>query len=553
MSSCFEVRSSAHELGGFATRDIEPGERIIAEPPLVSWASRPDPRKGHDWTQLKAVVDSRSDADKAAFYSLAQSSEHGEAKTPYGIWCTNAYPTPAGDGFAAPQDGVTRSGVFSLCCRFNHACKPNAHIAWNAKLGKQTVHALCRIQCGHEILVAYVGGDTTFDRDARRKVLASRGFVCGCELCSLRGEELAASEERQRRIASIHTQLPSFPPDLSALVDELLTLLNDEGLPQVWATSPMFAALLHEQKRGAATAAARWAQRGAACARGALGTDHRLHEKFEALRVGLSAKVVEGNATGNTKGNAKGGQLDGRRSPSTSSNARGAGGGESRGGGAPRPPERTHSHRISLVDESGLLLRADVGSGSGDKGAQSGTVWLFASTSTEAHWRAAGRQLSACGYAAVDDFFGAPLALAMREQALTLYQQAGGEFRQGRVGGGADGAAGSDYSIADVCLPTRAAAPLSLPEPHLALPPSTSLAGAWRSYAQSRHQRRPRAPPATLDGSLPRPRPLDGRRGRHVTQRPVRLACRQPTQPPDDRGVSQRWVSVHAPRRQPRW
>lgn len=46
----------------------------------------------------------------------------------------------------------------------------------------------------------------------------------------------------------------------------------------------------------------------------------------------------------------------------------------------------------------------------------------------------------------IDHFLGAPVALAIREQAANFYrdQSEGGAFRTGKVGGGQDGARGED-------------------------------------------------------------------------------------------------------------
>ena len=67
---------------------------------------------------------------------------------------------------------------------------------------------------------------------SRRSELASvYGFECSCVLCGLDASARGASEARQRRMAEIHALLPRFPPDLSKLVTELLSLLRQEGAP----------------------------------------------------------------------------------------------------------------------------------------------------------------------------------------------------------------------------------------------------------------------------------------------------------------------------------
>ena len=46
------------------------------------------------------------------------------------------------------------SAVFADNCRLNHSCLPNAHLAWNARLGRQTLHALRDIELGEEVTVS---------------------------------------------------------------------------------------------------------------------------------------------------------------------------------------------------------------------------------------------------------------------------------------------------------------------------------------------------------------------------------------------------------------
>ena len=87
--------------------------------------------------------------------------------------------------------------------------------------------------------MAYVGGAELGVRESRRaKLLRQYHFACGCEACRLEGTELARSEVRQRRIAEIQSALPTWPEDLPSLVDELLQLLADEGMPGQSAGRP---------------------------------------------------------------------------------------------------------------------------------------------------------------------------------------------------------------------------------------------------------------------------------------------------------------------------
>jgi hypothetical protein len=201
----------------------------------------------------------------------------------YGVWRSNAWPTVH-----------DHAATYKVGCRLNHSCRPNAHIAWNPRLRKMTVHALKPIARGVEVTVEYFlnGGE---DRDGRRASLKRDfGFVCRCALCSLSGDELRRSDTRQVRIAELHEMLfespsPSAMTSFAELAHERLALLEDEGMA---ATSWDFMAaashhFLHEERDLAR--ATDWAQRALACALNALGADSSVHESLATVH-GLLAR-----------------------------------------------------------------------------------------------------------------------------------------------------------------------------------------------------------------------------------------------------------------------
>ena len=51
-------------------------------------------------------------------------------------------------------DGRKEGAVFVDISRFNHSCVPNAHVAWNTRLGMQTIHAVTEIPAEEEIVVS---------------------------------------------------------------------------------------------------------------------------------------------------------------------------------------------------------------------------------------------------------------------------------------------------------------------------------------------------------------------------------------------------------------
>ena len=135
----------AHGAGGFAA-----GERVLFEAPLLSRsldAIEREVQEGRAVAEMAAAVETVLRPEQAAqFHALSMSAVHGERKHAYGIWMSNAYPT---------EEAPTEWGaVFEVASRFNHSCAPNAHIAWNARSRRMTVHALADIAEGEEVTVA---------------------------------------------------------------------------------------------------------------------------------------------------------------------------------------------------------------------------------------------------------------------------------------------------------------------------------------------------------------------------------------------------------------
>ena len=244
----FEVLESGLKgMGGFATRDIRVGERILAERPLVRWRMVPDLSKVDATSQLDALVDALSQADQEKFFALCQNTEHGTTKCAMGIWKSNAYATDAGHEVGAC------SSVFALACRLNHDCCPNTHVVWNDRIGMQTVHALREIRKGEEVFVAYLGGDADGTRAARQSQLQQKfGFACTCHQCELSGATLDASETRQRRINEIICRLKTKPSDTLALINERRGLMEQERMPAIWGKSLALLALLEIPLSGGA-------------------------------------------------------------------------------------------------------------------------------------------------------------------------------------------------------------------------------------------------------------------------------------------------------------
>jgi len=271
-AALFAVHESDNRgLGGFAVRDIQVGERILAERPLAKWRCGPHVSKDAAASGLAAIIDALPPTNQQDFFALSQCEQHGSTKSALGIWASNAYPTDTGS-----ETGMC-SSVFTLACRLNHDCRPNAHVCWNDNIGMQTVHALREIRKGEEVMVAYIGGDADGTRAARRRALQSKfSFVCTCMQCQLTGSHLEASESRQRRINKIIQRLTTKPSDILALIKERHELMEQERMPAVWGkTSALLALLSIPQTGSPATRKVAWSVASAAhaCCHAALGAD----------------------------------------------------------------------------------------------------------------------------------------------------------------------------------------------------------------------------------------------------------------------------------------
>ena len=274
-----EIRDSPGAgMGVFALVDIEPGERMLEEKPLLVWsveAFDQHLRAGRHYEAMEAAVDLLSPVAQTAFRDLCMNEEHGPRKHAYGIWLSNAYPT---------EDAPESAAVFRVASRLNHSCAPCAHAHYNLRSHRMTLHGLIRIRAGEEVTVAYMGG--VFDvREARRRELKRDfGFICCCALCSLRDEALAASEARQVRIRNLGERITDTPcpPEVVALCEEKLELIEAEQgfLGANWDT--MVCAMKYLQATGEPTRARAWAKRAAENARRSLGEDNQEYQALEA-------------------------------------------------------------------------------------------------------------------------------------------------------------------------------------------------------------------------------------------------------------------------------
>ena len=212
-------------MGVVAARDIKRGERLIAEPPLLTFDPNSEP------SGVVAAVNNLPPTRRASFDSLH-----------------NAHPGMGVLGTLSTNciEVGSRTGIFGIISRFNHSCVPNVEWNWNDNLNAETIHATRDISYGEELCASYLGMEARpglcSSRDERSERLqASYGFVCSCPVCTLTGEELSKSDRRRRAIFDLDQEIWDAVMKANVqkrdaggeeLVQRRLQLLEEEGLDE---------------------------------------------------------------------------------------------------------------------------------------------------------------------------------------------------------------------------------------------------------------------------------------------------------------------------------
>ncbi|CAI6080567.1 unnamed protein product [Clonostachys chloroleuca] len=171
-NDCFEVRPySMSGVGGFARRDLAPGEVVLLEQPIL--------RSNYD----NLFRDfQRLDASSRNVFLQLYASDHFEPKrvTVEAIWSTNC--------FSINPDC---QGLFAVASRFNHACAPSHNLEYRFdpttscmifSVGAEP------IKDGDELTISYGFGLRPID------LYRYYGFRCLCGACAgLTDEEISMS------------------------------------------------------------------------------------------------------------------------------------------------------------------------------------------------------------------------------------------------------------------------------------------------------------------------------------------------------------------------
>jgi len=128
------------------------------------------------------------------------------------------------------RNSVSDEGNGCVCAgasMINHSCCPNAVFSWTESCAQHEVRALRKISKGEQIAASYIGLWIPFSQ-RKRELKRSLGFTCLCAACSHDTGEREASDRRRIRAAQLESSVQSKldSGDSATAVLELQSLCN---------------------------------------------------------------------------------------------------------------------------------------------------------------------------------------------------------------------------------------------------------------------------------------------------------------------------------------
>ncbi|KAJ8105151.1 hypothetical protein ONZ43_g7540 [Nemania bipapillata] len=181
---------------------------------------------GHQYLHLAA--DQLSDPDKVLDLSRSSSKAIDIMEDILG---TNAFSYTLGDD--------SHMALYPEVARINHGCKPNAFVRFSPTSFDVKVIAFRDIEVGEEITISYI--PLNHPREKRQRDLRRWGFECKCSLCAASKTEIAASDYRREKIASLQADVMKAIDELDGTTAvraayEILALVKAEDIPPMVAS-----------------------------------------------------------------------------------------------------------------------------------------------------------------------------------------------------------------------------------------------------------------------------------------------------------------------------
>jgi len=196
-------------LGIVAVSDIEPGQLILSETPLIlSKQEKTDSLTVNQARQIFRQVSRLNKIQKKQMMSLCCP---GERKV-LNIFKINCI-----------QVDTAYIGLFLIISRINHSCCPNS-IDCHGSI--KEVRAMKHIKKGEEITLSYI--INSYDSKAVREIeLNYWHFKCSCNACKLTGERLLMNEQIREKIVENNMKISEFVGLIIALQENSEAIAED--------------------------------------------------------------------------------------------------------------------------------------------------------------------------------------------------------------------------------------------------------------------------------------------------------------------------------------
>jgi SET domain-containing protein len=228
-----EVKETPEKgLGIFARVRIARGTRIVAEAPLLK-ATAFSPYG----MNVQEPFDRLSSAKQRAYLELHEhASERFKRENDW-----KSLPELRHKLLAIYAANSFGNDVFWLASRFNHACIPNIHNAYNPVIRMDTFHSIRDIEAGEELTVSYISGFSV--RDQRQAQLNKWGFQCKCLACKEipDGNKL---EQKLVRLALLSRELETAD---SHILPNKNTLKKHQKMAAIMCSAGLVGKSLHQQ------------------------------------------------------------------------------------------------------------------------------------------------------------------------------------------------------------------------------------------------------------------------------------------------------------------
>ncbi|KAI1109858.1 hypothetical protein F5Y14DRAFT_455603 [Nemania sp. NC0429] len=167
------------------------------------------------------------------------------------------------NGFSYKLGDESHIALYPEVSRINHACRPNAFVRFSPTSFDVKVVAFRDIEIGEEITISYI--PLNHPREKRQRDLRRWGFECSCSLCTASKADIAASDYRREKIASLQNDVLKSISELDGAsavraVYEILALVEAEDIPTMVASQYEVLARLF-WKAGETESATQYAQK----------------------------------------------------------------------------------------------------------------------------------------------------------------------------------------------------------------------------------------------------------------------------------------------------